>query len=132
MPTSPPSNYAIYFRECFEMKWFDLFSLMRSSSIVSTAEGNRVLYFINEDRSYQIYKTFLCPSWWVCAEYFGNWSSCMLFISSPMCLLIPVNCLIMFPRPRCTQCWHVSLGGCGPAEKSQYLFFVFKPFVKAT
>lgn len=72
------------------MKWFDIFSLMRSSSIVSTAEGNSVLYFIDEDRIFWIYKTFLSPSWQVCAVYFGGWSSCMLFISSPVCLLIPV------------------------------------------
>lgn len=78
-----PSDYAIGLKECFEMKWFDLFCLMRSSSAVPMAEVNRVVFY-QWGSSLGIYRFF--PTHY---SGFRAWSSSMLFISSPLCLLIP-------------------------------------------
>lgn len=57
-PTPPLPNYAIYFKGCFEIKWFHLFTLIRSSGFVSAQQKAIVCYsstMKTEDFSYKIF-----------------------------------------------------------------------------
>lgn len=57
-PSVALPNYAIYIKECFEMNWFHLCTLIRSSGVVSTQQKATVCYSSTvktEDFSYKIF-----------------------------------------------------------------------------